>query len=158
MLKRRDSRYGVGRTKDEGTWWKWKIDPMTVDAVLVYAQRGHGRRASLYTDYTFGIWDGDKLVPFAKAYSGLTDEEIRQVDAVIRKTTIEKFGPVRSVTPSMVFELGFEAIQRSARHKSGIAVRFPRILRWRMDKSVAEADKLATLSALLDASDGAPAP
>jgi DNA ligase-1 len=158
MLKRRDSRYGVGRTKDEGTWWKWKIDPMTVDAVLVYAQRGHGRRASLYTDYTFAVWadeaDGPRLVPFAKAYSGLSDEEIRQVDALIRKTTIEKFGPVRSVTPSMVFELGFEAIQRSPRHKSGIAVRFPRILRWRIDKPVAEADTLATLMALLDASDG----
>ncbi len=163
MLKRRDSPYGVGRTRDEGTWWKWKIDPMTVDAVLVYAQHGHGRRASLYTDYTFAVWaddaDGGRmLVPFAKAYSGLTDEEIRQVDAVIRKTTIEKFGPVRSVTPSMVFELGFEAIQRSARHKSGIAVRFPRILRWRMDKPVAEADTLATLRALLEASDGADAP
>jgi DNA ligase 1 len=163
MLKRRDSRYGVGRTKDEGTWWKWKVDPMAVDAVLVYAQQGHGRRASLYTDYTFAVWaddaDGGRLlVPFAKAYSGLTDEEIREVDAVIRKTTIEKFGPVRSVTPSMVFELGFEAIQRSARHKSGIAVRFPRILRWRVDKPVAEADTLATLIALLEASDDAHVP
>jgi DNA ligase 1 len=162
MLKRRDSRYGVGRTKDQGTWWKWKIDPMSVDAVLVYAQHGHGRRASLYTDYTFAVWADDaaggrRLVPFAKAYSGLTDEEIRQVDALIRKTTIDQFGPVRSVTPSMVFELGFEAIQRSARHQSGIAVRFPRILRWRKDKPVAEADTLATLSALLDAVDGAPA-
>jgi ATP-dependent DNA ligase len=153
MLKRRDARYGVGRTKSDGTWWKWKVDPMTVDAVLVYAQRGHGRRASLYSDYTFAVWtddaEGRRLVPFAKAYSGLTDEEIAKVDAIIRRTTIEKFGPVRSVTPSMVFELGFEAIQRSPRHKSGIAVRFPRMLRWRIDKPVDEADTLETLSALL---------
>lgn len=155
MLKRRDARYGVGRTRSDGTWWKWKIDPMTVDAVLVYAQRGHGRRASLYSDYTFAVWAGDaegggrRLVPFAKAYSGLTDEEIAKVDAIVRKTTVEKFGPVRSVTPSMVFELGFEAIQRSPRHKSGIAVRFPRMLRWRIDKPVDEADTLANLTALL---------
>ncbi|MEP7062539.1 MAG: ATP-dependent DNA ligase [Betaproteobacteria bacterium] len=153
MLKRRDARYGVGRTKSDGTWWKWKVDPMTVDAVLVYAQRGHGRRASLYSDYTFAVWtedaEGRRLVPFAKAYSGLSDEEIAKVDAIIRRTTVEKFGPVRSVTPSMVFELGFEAIQRSPRHKSGIAVRFPRMLRWRIDKPVDEADTLATLSALL---------
>ncbi|MEP6941505.1 MAG: ATP-dependent DNA ligase [Betaproteobacteria bacterium] len=156
MLKRHDSTYGVGRTKEDGAWWKWKIDPMSVDAALVYAQRGHGRRASLYSDYTFAVWADDgvgqerRLVPFAKAYSGLTDEEIAQVDAVIRKTTVEKFGPVRSVTPTLVFELGFEAIQRSPRHKSGIAVRFPRILRWRHDKAVAEADTLASLNALLD--------
>ena len=153
MLKRRDARYGVGRTKNDGTWWKWKVDPMTIDAVLVYAQRGHGRRASLYSDYTFAVWaddaEGRRLVPFAKAYSGLTDEEIGKVDAIIRKTTVEKFGPVRSVTPSMVFELGFEAIQRSPRHKSGIAVRFPRMLRWRTDKPVDEADTLESLSALL---------
>lgn len=155
MLKRRDARYGVGRTRSDGTWWKWKIDPMTVDAVLVYAQRGHGRRASLYSDYTFAVWaedaegGGRRLVPFAKAYSGLTDEEIAKVDAIVRKTTVEKFGPVRSVTPSMVFELGFEAIQRSPRHKSGIAVRFPRMLRWRIDKPVDEADTLANLTALL---------
>jgi len=155
MLKRRDARYGVGRTRSDGTWWKWKIDPMTVDAVLVYAQRGHGRRASLYSDYTFAVWaedaddGGRRLVPFAKAYSGLTDEEIAKVDAIIRKTTVEKFGPVRSVTPSMVFELGFEAIQRSPRHKSGIAVRFPRMLRWRIDKPVDEADTLVNLTALL---------
>ncbi|MEO6929366.1 MAG: ATP-dependent DNA ligase, partial [Casimicrobiaceae bacterium] len=158
MLKRRDARYGVGRTKSDGAWWKWKIDPMTVDAVLVYAQRGHGRRASLYSDYTFAVWaddaEGRHLVPFAKAYSGLTDAEIAKVDAIIRKTTVEKFGPVRSVTPSMVFELGFEAIQRSPRHKSGIAVRFPRMLRWRTDKLVAEADTLASLAALLG--EGAP--
>ncbi len=153
MLKRRDARYGVGRTKADGAWWKWKIDPMTIDAVLVYAQRGHGRRASLYSDYTFAVWtedaEGRRLVPFAKAYSGLTDEEIGQVDAIIRKTTVEKFGPVRSVKPSMVFELGFEAIARSPRHKSGIAVRFPRMLRWRQDKPVDEADTLDNLSALL---------
>jgi DNA ligase-1 len=153
MLKRRDARYGVGRTKSEGAWWKWKVDPMTVDAVLVYAQRGHGRRASLYTDYTFAVWDegpaGRTLVPFAKAYSGLTDEEIAKVDAIVRKTTVEKFGPVRSVKPTQVFELGFEAIQRSPRHKSGIAVRFPRMLRWRVDKPVDEADTLATLTSLL---------
>jgi DNA ligase-1 len=159
MLKRRDARYGVGRTKGDGAWWKWKIDPMSVDAALVYAQRGHGRRASLYTDYTFAVWtedaEGRRLVPFAKAYSGLSDEEIAQVDAIIRKTTIEKFGPVRSVKPTMVFELGFEAIQRSPRHKSGIAVRFPRILRWRIDKPVEEADSLDSLEALLATGDDA---
>ncbi len=154
MLKRRDARYGVGRTKESGTWWKWKIDPMTIDAVLIYAQRGHGRRASLYTDYTFAVWSeeaegGRRLIPFAKAYSGLSDEEIKEVDAIIRKTTIEKFGPVRSVTPTLVFELGFEGIARSPRHKSGIAVRFPRILRWRIDKPVDEADTLDNLNALL---------
>jgi DNA ligase-1 len=156
MLKARDARYGVGRTKNAGTWWKWKIDPYSVDAVLIYAQSGHGRRASLYTDYTFAVWedDGDgerKLVPFAKAYSGLTDVEIAQVDQAIRKTTIEKFGPVRSVTPSMVFEIGFEGIASSPRHKSGIAVRFPRILRRREDKTVDEADTLDSLKSLLAA-------
>ena len=180
MLKHRASTYRVGRIKDPGAanWWKWKIDPFAVDAVLVYAQRGHGRRASMYTDYTFGVWDrppvsadeaqrsidaiaaGEApaalaerglpvLIPFAKAYSGLTDQEIRQVDAHIRRTTVEKFGPVRTVVPSLVFELGFEGLQRSGRHKSGIAVRFPRMLRWRHDKPAAEADTLATLQALL---------
>lgn len=155
MLKSRDSLYGVGRTKDMGVWWKWKVDPFSVDAVLIYAQRGHGRRASLYSDYTFAVWDGPPessqrtLVPFAKAYSGLTDEEMRKVDAIVRKTTVEKFGPVSSVTPSLVFELGFEGIALSKRHKSGIAVRFPRMLRWRQDKSVAEADSLSTLQDLL---------
>lgn len=155
MLKARPAQYGVGRTKDVGVWWKWKIDPYSVDAVLIYAQRGHGRRASLYTDFTFAVWDGApdnpkrKLVPFAKAYSGLTDEEMRQVDAIIRKTTVEKFGPVRSVTPTLVFELGFEGIAASSRHKSGIAVRFPRMLRWRHDKPVAEADTLDSLKELL---------
>jgi DNA ligase-1 len=155
MLKARDARYGVGRTKDVGTWWKWKIDPYAVDAVLIYAQAGHGRRASLYTDYTFAVWDdagGErKLVPFAKAYSGLTDAEIAQVDSAIRKTTIEKFGPVRSVRPTMVFEIGFEGIALSSRHKAGIAVRFPRILRRRDDKTVDDADSLDTLKGLLAA-------
>jgi DNA ligase-1 len=157
MLKQRQAHYGVGRTKDVGTWWKWKIDPLSIDAVLIYAQRGHGRRASLYSDYTFAVWDAPpeqaerKLVPFAKAYSGLTDAEMARVDAVIRKTTIESFGPVRSVKPTLVFELGFEGIAKSTRHKSGIAVRFPRMLRWREDKTVEEADTLETLGALLPA-------
>ncbi len=157
MLKQRAAQYGVGRTKDVGTWWKWKIDPLSIHAVLIYAQRGHGRRASLYSDYTFALWDAAadqperKLVPFAKAYSGLTDTEMARVDAVIRKTTVESFGPVRSVKPTLVFELGFEGIAHSTRHKSGIAVRFPRMLRWREDKPVEEADTLATLAALLPA-------
>ncbi|BBP51646.1 MULTISPECIES: ATP-dependent DNA ligase [Pseudomonas] len=155
MLKARNALYGVGRTKDMGVWWKWKIDPFSVDAVLIYAQRGHGRRASLYSDYTFAVWDNPPdsrertLVPFAKAYSGLTDAEMRQVDSIVRKTTVEKFGPVSSVTPTLVFELGFEGIALSNRHKSGIAVRFPRMLRWRQDKTVEEADTLATLQDLL---------
>jgi DNA ligase-1 len=155
MLKQRHAAYGVGRTKEVGLWWKWKIDPLSVDAVLIYAQRGHGRRASLYSDYTFAVWDappeveGRKLVPFAKAYSGLSDAEMARVDAIVRRTTIESFGPVRSVTPTLVFELGFEGIARSTRHKSGIAVRFPRMLRWREDKPVEEADSLQTLAALL---------
>jgi len=154
MLKGRDSLYGVGRTKASGTWWKWKIDPYAIDAVLLYAQRGHGRRASLYTDFTFAVWDEADgvraLVPFAKAYSGLTDEEMRKVDAVVRKTTIEKFGPVRSVTPTLVFEIGFEGIQASPRHKSGIAVRFPRMLRWRTDKHIDDADTLGMLRGFLE--------
>jgi DNA ligase-1 len=119
-----------------------------VDGVLIYAQKGHGRRATLYTDYTFGVWDGDKLVTFAKAYSGLTDAEIKQVDAFVKKNTVEKFGPVRTVAPELVFEIGFEGIQRSNRHKSGVALRFPRILRWRHDKPAAEADTVAQLLAL----------
>ena len=180
MLKHVNARYGGGRTKSGGTWWKWKIEPLTVDAVLIYAQAGHGRRASVYTDYTFAVWsrppldaaeaqavvdaiaarqpavDGAlQLVAFAKAYSGLTDEEFKRIDRVIRQTTLEKFGPVRSVKPSLVFELGFEAINRSSRHKSGIAVRFPRMLRIRDDKPMFEADSLGTLEALLAA--GAPA-
>lgn len=163
MLKPRSSAYGVGRTKAAGTWWKWKIDPMSVDAVLIYAQRGHGRRASVYSDYTFAVWnappgtDGRALVPFARAYSGLSDAEMARVDAIIRATTIESFGPVRSVRPTLVFELGFEGIAHSPRHKSGIAVRFPRMLRWREDKPVEEADSLQTLAALLPAAPGAPA-
>jgi DNA ligase 1 len=147
MLKRLNSLYGVGRQR--GDWWKWKIEPFSVDAVLIYAQRGHGRRASLYTDYTFGVWDGDHLVPFAKAYSGLTDEEIHKVDAFVRRNTLEKFGPVRTVKPELVFELAFEAIQRSSRHKSGFAVRFPRMARWRTDKKIEEADTLDTIRALV---------
>jgi DNA ligase-1 len=152
MLKRLDSSYGVGRIV--GDWWKWKVAPYTADAVLVYAQAGHGRRAGLFTDYTFAVWDGDprnggRLVPFAKAYSGLTDAEMRRVDAFIRANTLEKFGPVRTVKPQLVFELGFEGIQRSARHKSGIAVRFPRILRLRDDKRIEDADTLETIRALL---------
>jgi DNA ligase-1 len=149
MLKRRDSAYGVGRRR--GDWWKWKIQPHTIDAVLILAQRGSGKRASLYTDYTFGVWDPatGSLVPIAKAYSGLTDEEIRRVDAFVRRNMIEKFGPVRTVKPELVFELAFEGLNRSTRHKSGIAVRFPRILRWRTDKTVEQADTLETVRALL---------
>jgi DNA ligase 1 len=147
MLKRKNSSYKVGRKK--GDWWKWKIDPLTVDAVLIYAQRGSGRRANIYTDYTFGIWDNDNLVPFAKAYSGLTDEEIKKVDRFIRMNTLEKFGPVRIVKPELVFEIAFEGIQLSTRHKSGIAVRFPRIKRWRTDLSIKDADKLPNVKSLI---------
>ena len=146
MLKRRDSAYGIGRAR--GAWWKWKVDPYTVDAVLVYAQAGHGRRASLFTDYTFAVWERDTLVPIAKADTGLSDEEIMRVDAWIRAHTLERFGPVRRVEPLLVFELAFEGLQISTRHKSGVAVRFPRILRRRTDKPVAEADTLTTLRAL----------
>ena len=148
MLKRLDSAYGVGRRK--GSWWKWKVAPFIIDAVLVYAQAGSGRRASLHTDYTFAVWEGDTLVPFAKAYSGLTDAELRKLDGWIRRHTVEKFGPVRSVKPEQVFELAFEGIAESTRHKSGIAVRFPRIQRWRTDKKAAEADTLQTLRALME--------
>jgi DNA ligase 1 len=149
MLKRRESPYRVGRRR--GDWWKWKVEPFTVDAVLVYAQRGSGRRASLYTDYTFAVWnDEGELVPFAKAYSGLTDAEIRKVDAFVRRNTRDRFGPVRTVNPELVFELAFEGIQRSTRHRSGVAVRFPRILRWRTDKKPGDADSLATIRALLE--------
>jgi DNA ligase-1 len=147
MLKRRDSVYGVGRQR--GDWWKWKIDPLVMDAVLVGAQRGHGRRASLYTDYTFGVWHAGQLVPIAKAYSGLSDEEIAVVDAFVRKHTLEKFGPIRFVKAELVFELAFEAVQESTRHKAGLAVRFPRINRWRHDKKAADADTLENVRALM---------
>jgi len=147
MLKRLAAPYRVGRQR--GDWWKWKVNPYTMDAVLVYAQRGSGKRASLYTDYTFGVWDNGALVPVAKAYSGLTDEEIREVDRFVRQNTINKFGPVRVVEPQLVFELAFEGIQRSSRHKSGIAVRFPRMQRWRRDKPAQEADTIETVRALL---------
>jgi DNA ligase-1 len=147
MLKRKSATYQVGRKR--GDWWKWKIDPLSVDAVMIYAQKGHGRRADLYTDYTFAVWDGDKLVPFAKAYSGLTDAEINKVDYFVKRNTLEKFGPVRTVKPELVFEIGFEGINRSTRHKSGIALRFPRILRWRQDKPKEEADTIESLRALL---------
>ena len=174
MLKRLDAAYGTGRTKADGLWWKWKIEPMTIDCVLIYAQAGHGRRASLYTDYTFAVWNRPpldaaeadavvkaiekreparegalQLTAFAKAYSGLTDEEFKLIDSVIRKTTLEKFGPVRSVKPTLVFELGFEGINLSPRHKSGIAVRFPRMLRIRSDKRLHEANTLDDLKTLL---------
>ena len=148
MLKSTSAPYFAGRRK--GEWWKWKVDPYTVDAVLVYAQQGHGRRAGLYTDYTFSIWRGSELVPFAKAYSGLSDKEIRRVDRWIRQHTRESHGPVRVVDPELVFEIAFEGISPSKRHKSGIAVRFPRIHRWREDKPAAAADSLETVLALLD--------
>jgi DNA ligase-1 len=163
MLKARDSVYGLGRRKgDDRTdvWWKWKLDPMSVDAIVIYAERGHGRRSGVYTDYTFAVWSAGEdapsreLAPFAKAYSGLSDAEIREMDAIIRRTTIETFGPVRRVTPTQVFELGFEGIAPSKRHKSGVAVRFPRMLRWRRDKPVAEADTLDALKALLSGKAG----
>jgi DNA ligase-1 len=148
MIKRRSSAYTVGRKR--GDWWKWKIDPHTIDAVLIYAQPGSGKRASLLTDYTFGVWHKGELVPVAKAYSGLTNEEIAEMDRWIRRHTVERFGPVRHVEPVHVFELGFEAIAKSSRHRSGIAVRFPRMLRWRKDKPAREADTLDALHALLE--------
>jgi DNA ligase-1 len=176
MLKQRSAAYGSGRTKADGLWWKWKIAPYTIDAVLVYAQAGHGRRAGLYTDYSFAVWsrppvdaaEADavvqaivarqpaqpgalQLLTFAKAYSGLSDAEFKAVDAVIRACTLEKFGPVRSLKPQLVFELAFEGIGRSSRHKSGIALRFPRMLRVRHDKPLWQADSLATLEALITA-------
>lgn len=147
MIKKLDSPYVAGRKR--GFWWKWKVDPFTVDAVLIYAMQGHGRRANLYTDYTFAVWHEDSLLPFTKAYSGLTDDELKEVDRFVKANTLERFGPVRSVTPELVFEIGFEGIMDSTRHKSGIALRFPRILRWRKDKPAKEADTLATLRRLL---------
>lgn len=156
MLKRRASAYGVGRIK--GVWWKWKVDPLTVDAVLIQARTGSGRRASLFTDYTFGVWHEGRLVPVAKAYSGLDAAEIRQVDQFVRANTLERHGPVRTVAPRLVFELAFDGIQRSSRHKAGVALRFPRMLRWRQDKPAEEADALGTLQALLPAEAPRPTP
>ena len=147
MLKRKQSEYKDGRKR--GDWWKWKIDPLTIDAVLIYAQKGSGRRSNLYTDYTFAVKDGDKLVTFAKAYSGLTDKEFAQVDSFVKRNAIEKFGPVRTVKPELVFELAFEGIAQSKRHKSGVALRFPRMLRWRKDKTVADINTLEDLKMML---------
>ncbi|MCB0579028.1 MAG: ATP-dependent DNA ligase [Phaeodactylibacter sp.] len=147
MLKRRDSQYKAGRKK--GDWWKWKVDPLSIDAVMIYAQRGHGRRANLFTDFTFAVWDGDALVPFAKAYSGLTDKEFREITAWVRRNTRERFGPVHSVEPAYVFEIAFEGIRASGRHKSGVALRFPRISRWRKDKPIREAGTLEELKGML---------
>jgi DNA ligase-1 len=152
MLKARESPYGTGRQR--GAWWKWKIEPYSFDAVMLYAQPGHGRRSNLYTDYTFGVWRDEELVPVAKAYSGLSNSEISELDRWIRAHTIEKFGPVRAVEPTQVFELAYEGIAASTRHKSGIALRFPRILRWRNDKPPREADTLANLQAVLEAQHG----
>jgi DNA ligase-1 len=148
MLKRRTSAYQVGRRR--GDWWKWKIDPLVIDAVLVYAQKGHGRRSNLYTDYTFAVRDGDQLLTFTKAYSGLTDKELVEVDAFVKKNSLEKFGPVRTVRPELVFEIAFEGIAASARHKSGVALRFPRINRWRKDKTPADIDTLEALKKMLE--------
>lgn len=148
MLKHLNSPYRSGRKK--GDWWKWKVDPLTVDAVLLYAQQGHGRRANLFTDYTFAVWDGDKLVPFTKAYSGLTDKEFSAITAWVRRNTKERFGPVRSVKPELVFEIAFEGINKSNRHKSGVALRFPRMLRWRTDKKIKEANTLEDLHKMLE--------
>lgn len=148
MLKKKDSLYQVGRVK--GDWWKWKIEPYTIDAILTYAMRGHGRRANLYTDYTFGLWENNELVTFAKAYSGLTDKEILQVDQFVKNNSLQKFGPVRSVQPKMVFEIAFEGIAYSKRHKSGVAVRFPRIKRIRLDKKIEEANTLDDLKAMIE--------
>ncbi|MEO0337901.1 MAG: ATP-dependent DNA ligase [Bacteroidota bacterium] len=147
MLKRKSSEYKSGRKR--GDWWKWKVDPLTIDAVMIYAQRGHGRRANLFSDFTFAVWDGEALVPFTKAYSGLTDKEFNEITAWVRQNTVERFGPVRSVTPHHVFEIAFEGIQKSSRHKSGVALRFPRISRWRKDKPLKEANSLEDLQALL---------
>lgn len=147
MIKKKDSTYKTGRVK--GEWWKWKVDPLTIDGVMIYAMRGHGRRANLYTDFTFAVWKGEELVPFTKAYSGLTDKEMKKVDAFVKKNTIDRFGPVRSVVPELVFEIAFEGINLSSRHKSGVALRFPRIKRWRQDKKAAEANSLSDLFDLI---------
>ncbi len=148
MIKNRLSPYGVGRKK--GAWWKWKLDPLTIDAVMIYAQAGHGRRANLYTDFTFAVWQGNDLVPFAKAYSGLSDAEFKDITAWVRKNTLQRFGPVRQVTPEHVFEIAFEGIHKSTRHKSGVAVRFPRMARWRRDKSPQDANTLEDLKDFLN--------
>jgi DNA ligase-1 len=148
MLKRKSSPYQVGRKR--GDWWKWKIDPLTIDAVMIYAQKGAGRRSNLYTDYTFAVRDGDKLVAFTKAYSGLTDKEFAQVDNFVKRNSLEKFGPVRTVKPELVFEIAFEGIAASTRHKSGVALRFPRISRWRHDKPVSEINTLEDLKKMLE--------
>jgi DNA ligase-1 len=147
MLKRLASPYAVGRTR--GDWWKWKVEPLEIDAVILYAQAGHGRRAGLHSDYTLGLWDDGRLVTVAKAYSGLTDAEIVEIDRIVRATTIEKHGPVRICTPSLVMQLAFEGVSLSTRHKSGVAVRFPRIVRWRRDKTPADAGTLADLRRMI---------
>ena len=147
MIKRLSSPYLAGRKK--GDWWKWKLDPLTIDAVMIYAQSGHGRRANLFTDYTFAVWEGNELVPFTKAYSGLTDAEFRQITTWVRKNTLQRFGPVRQVPPEHVFEIAFEGIQLSTRHKSGVALRFPRMLRWRQDKAAQDANTLEDLKEML---------
>jgi DNA ligase-1 len=148
MLKRKTSTYQVGRKR--GDWWKWKIDPLVIDAVMIYAQKGHGRRSNLYTDYTFAVKDGDKLVSFTKAYSGLTDKEFSEVDSFVKRNALEKFGPVRTVKPELVFEIAFEGIAASNRHKSGVALRFPRINRWRKDKKADEINTLDDLKKMLE--------
>jgi DNA ligase-1 len=148
MLKRKNSTYQVGRKR--GDWWKWKIDPLVIDAVMIYAQKGHGRRSNLYTDYTFAVKDGDKLVTFTKAYSGLTDKEFAEVDNFVKRNSLEKFGPVRTVKPELVFEIAFEGIATSNRHKSGVALRFPRINRWRKDKKPDEINTLEDLKKMLE--------
>jgi DNA ligase-1 len=147
MIKRKDSKYEVGRIK--GNWWKWKSDPKTIDAVMTYAMRGHGRRTNLFTDYTFALWNNGELVTFAKAYSGLTDKEIKEVDRFVKQNTINRFGPVRQVKPELIFEIAFEGVSLSSRHKSGLSVRFPRILRQRHDKKIEEANSIDDLKKLL---------
>ena len=147
MIKQLDSPYETGRKR--GNWWKWKIEPYTIDGVMIYAQKGHGRRADLFSDYTFGVWNQEQLIPFAKAYSGLTDAEMKEVDTFVKRNTLERFGPVRTVRPELVFEIAFEGINPSKRHKSGIALRFPRIKRWRKDKKPGEANTLDDLKSLL---------
>ena len=156
MLKRVDAAYDVGRVR--GTWWKWKVEPYTIDAVLIYAQKGHGKRSNLFSDYTFAVWKGDQLVPFAKAYSGLSNSELRKVDRFVRQNTTEAFGPVRSVQPELVMELAFEGLQASTRHKSGIATRFPRITRWRHDKGAKDANTLDDVLDLLPKSSSGDTP